>query len=433
MSSNVARTARVIAAASVAALAVAGCSSSKNSGSAPATPAANTSGPAATGTSTGPSGNGPTASGSTIVIGSEIPMTSAVYSQPDAKAGLVGAIGAVNAAGGVKGHPLKLDFCDTQYTVNGELTCARKLAAEKVSAVIDPYFLADQSGAETTLLAKAGIPVFGTQGLSPAELNNPDVYPLSSGLPGWAYGAADQMLRAGASKISIMVDTNPGSQFGASLISGALKTAGKSPTATVIGDATSDPTFSTAAAKATANGADGVILFPSPVNIPKMVSALKQAGYTGKIGTLSVIFPQVLITALGPAADGVLVDSQAAFTTDSSIPAVATYKSDMAKYGGNTVTDSSLFTWSATQLFAKAIAGAGSFDAAGIATALKSVGTPVKLGTIGSWQSSGVTSPLAGYSRILNPTVTYGIVRGGKAVPDGKGFINPFTSLSGQK
>jgi ABC-type branched-subunit amino acid transport system substrate-binding protein len=416
MPSNVTRIARVVAATSAIALVVAGCSSSKSSGG-------------SGGSSSAASGS--SATGSPILVGSELSVTSAVYSQPDAKAGLVTAIAAINAKGGVKGHPLKLDFCDTQYTVNGELTCARKLAADKVAAVIGPQFLADQSGAETTLLAKANIPIFGTQGLSPAELNNADVYPLSSGLPGWAYGAADQMLRAGATKIAIMVDTNPGSQFGASLITTALKSAGKTSNGTVIGDPTSDPTFSTAAAKVTANGTNGVLLFPSPVNVPKMVAALKQAGYTGKIGTLSVIFPQALITALGSAAEGVLVDSQAAFTTDTSIPAVAQYLADTKQYDG-TVSDASLFNWSATELFAKAIDGATSYDAAGISAALKSVSSPIDIGTVGPWQSSGVTSPLSDYTRILNPTVTYGSVQGGKVIADGKGFINPFTSLSSQ-
>ncbi len=78
-----------------------------------------------------------------------------------------------------------------------------------------------------------------------------------------------------------------------------------------------------------------------------MVAGLKQAGYTGKIGTLSVILPQALITALGSSANGILVDSQAAFTTDTAIPGVAAYLADAKKYGNNTVTDASLFTWSA--------------------------------------------------------------------------------------
>lgn len=373
------------------------------------------------------------ASGSPITIGGAVPIDSSVYNQPDAKTGLEAAISSINAAGGVNGHPLKLDFCDTQYSVNGELRCARQLAKDKVSAVVNPYFLADQSGAEVKFLEKANIPIFGSQGLSPAELNSPDVFPLASGLPGWAYGAAAQMLAAGATKISILIDTNPGSAFSASLVTAAIKSAGKTAT-TVVGDPNSDPTFAAAAAKATAGGVDGVILTPSPLSIPKMIAALKQSGYTGKIGSLTVIMPPPVVKALGAAGEGVLADSQVALTSDSANPGVQKYTADMAKYGNNTNTDSSLFNWSSVQLFAKAIASATSFDAASVLKALNSVSTPIDIGTVGPWQASGVTSPLPEFSRILNPTVSYGVVKNGEIVTQGDGgFVNPFTTLTGLK
>jgi ABC-type branched-subunit amino acid transport system substrate-binding protein len=424
MSSSIKRVGCAVAAASALTLLVAACSSSSKS-----------SGAGASSSSAAPAGSGSSsaqaASGTPILIGGAAPINSAVYTEPDAKVGLESAVASINAAGGVAGHPLKVDFCDTQYTVNGELACARQFVSDKVVAVLDPIFLADQSGAEDTLLEKAGIPIFGTQGLSPAELNSPDVYPLSSGLPGWAYGAADQILKAGATKVSILVDTNPASEFGGTLVAAALKLAGKTPAATVIGDATSDPTFATAAAKATANGVDGVVMFPDPADLPKMIVALKQSGYTGKIGTLTVILPPVSIKALGSAADGVLADSQTALTSDTSNPGVAKFIADVKTQAD--ITDAAVTAWSAAEIFAKAIAGASSFDAAGVSAALKNVTTPIDIGTVGPWQSSGVSSPLSGYSRILNPTITYGVVKNGVLTPDGQGFVNPFTSLAAGK
>jgi branched-chain amino acid transport system substrate-binding protein len=375
--------------------------------------------------------SGSAATGSPILVGGAVPITSSVYTQPDAQTGLQASIAAVNAAGGVNGHPLKLDFCDTQYTVNGELACARKLVSDKVVAVINPYILADQSGAEFKILADAGIPIFGSQGLSPAELNNADVYPLSSGFPGWSYGAAAQILKAGATKVSILGDQNPASQYGASLVKAALESAGKTATV-IVGDPNSDPTFATAAAKATSGGVDGVVLFPGPQSFPKMVSALKAGGFTGKIGTVSAILPAAVITALGAAGDGILVDSQAALPTDTSNPAVATFIADMSKYGGQP-TDASLFMWSATQVFAKAIASATTFDAAGVSAAIKSVNKPIDVGTVGPWQATGIPAPLAGFTRILNPTVAYGVVQNGKLTSAGAGFVNPFAELSALK
>jgi ABC-type branched-subunit amino acid transport system substrate-binding protein len=410
--------ARLAVAASAAALLTAACSSGSSSSTASSSVA---------GTSS--SGTG-TASGTPILIGGAGPLNNPAYNEPTLPLGLQAAVDSVNAAGGVNGHPLKLDFCNTDYTVNGELACAHQFVSEHVAAAVDPYFLADQSGAEVELLQKAGIPVFGGQGLSPVELNNPDAYPLSSGLPGWTYGAVASLLKSGAKKISILVDTNPGSQFAATLLQAAAKSAGI--TAPIVtGDPNADPTFSAAAAKATANGVDGVALFPSPVNVPKMIEALRQTGYQGKISLPTVILPETSIQALGSAGNGVLADSQVTLTTDTADPGVQQYLADMKKYGSNQVSDASIFAWSAVQVFAKAIAHASSFDAPGITAALNALSTPVDINTVAPWRAADVKSPLTSFQRILNPTVTFGVVQNGQLVTEGGGFVNPFTMLSG--
>lgn len=414
--------ARLAVAASAGVLLIAACSSSGSTSSSGA--ASNAS--AVASSSTG------TASGTPILIGGAGPLHNPAYNEPTLQAGLQAAVDSVNAIGGVDGHPLKLDFCDTGYTVNGELTCAHQFVSEHVAAAVDPYFLADQSGAEIGLLQRAGIPVFGGQGLSPVEENNPDAYPLSSGLPGWTYGAIAALIKDGVKKISILVDTNPGSQFAGQLLATAAKSAGI--TAPVIsGDPNSDPTFSAAAAKATANGVQGVAVFPAPVNVPNMIKALRQGGFQGKIALPTVILPEAVIKALGSLGNGVLADSQVALTTDTSNSGVQQYLADMKKYGNDQVTDASIFAWSAVEVFAKAIAHASSFDAQGITAALKSLSTPVDVGTVAPWRSNGVTSPLNSYSRILNPTVTFGVVKNGQLVTDGGGFVNPFSEPAGTR
>ena len=45
---------------------------------------------------------------------------------PFAPTGAQAAIAAINAAGGVKGHPLELDVCDDQQNANAAATCARR-------------------------------------------------------------------------------------------------------------------------------------------------------------------------------------------------------------------------------------------------------------------------------------------------------------------
>jgi branched-chain amino acid transport system substrate-binding protein len=368
------------------------------------------------------------ASGSPILIGGAAPLHSEIYTEPTVQTGLQAAVDAVNASGGVNGRPLKLDFCDTLYTANGELACARQFISDKVAAVLDPYFLADQSGEPEQLLAAAKIPVFAAQGVTPFELQDPDVFMLASGLPGWAYGAVDALLRAGSRNLTVMLDTNPASQFAGTLLVAAAKLAGITPRV-VTGDPDSDPTFAAAAAEATRGGVDGIALFPSPVDCPKMISALRDAGYTGNLSAPSVLLSSAVIKQLGPAGNGLLEDSQVALVTDTANKGIQSFTAGMQKYGDDQITDAANYAWTAVQVFVQAIAKASSFDSAGITAALSGVTTPVDVPTVGPWIGSGV-SPLPAYPRILNPTITYGVVKNGAVQPSGGGFVNPFTNLA---
>ena len=405
----------IFSATAAVAMLLAACSSTGDSGQ-------NSS--SATSTSTSDS----SASGSPILIGGAAPLHSPIYTEPTVQTGLQAAVDAVNASGGVNGHPLKLDFCDTQYTADGELECARQFISDKVAAVLDPYFLADQTGEPEQLLAAAKIPVFAAQGVSPFELQNPDVFMLASGLPGWAYGAVDALLRAGSRNLMVMLDTNPASQFAGALLVAAAKLAGITPRV-VTGDPNSDPTFAAAAAEATRGGVDGIALFPSPADCPKMISALRSGGYTGNLSAPSVLLSTAVIKQLGPAGNGLLEDSQVALVTDTANKGIQSFTAGMQKYGNDQITDAASYAWTAVQVFVQAIAKAPSFDSAGIKAALTGVTTPVDVPTVGPWIGSGV-SPLPAYPRILNPTITYGVVKNGVVQPSAGGFVNPFTNLA---
>src|SRR5260370_13456672 len=121
------------------------------------------------------SGGGAGSSKSIITIGSEVPVTGQAFSLPQWKAGEVAAVAAVNASGGIDGHPLKLDVCDTEDNANLELTCMRKLISEKVSAGVGPDVTEAQSGREVPLAPEGRSPVVGSDGLTQAEYTTQSV------------------------------------------------------------------------------------------------------------------------------------------------------------------------------------------------------------------------------------------------------------------
>lgn len=387
------------------------------------------------GSSTGTTASGGTSGGGTITVGGSGPLNNPVFSDPQRKAGIEAAIGGINAAGGIGGKKLKLDWCDTNYNANGELSCARKLAADKVAAVLAPAFLADPSGRAYQVLGKASIPVIGDEGLTPAGLNSPNSFPIAGGIPGWTFGAVGNLVNAGAKKISIFVDPNPSSQFAGQLATAALGAAKMKPAAVVTGDPSSDPALSSAAAKAIRGGVDGVVITLSPQNLPKAVVALRQAGFKGKISTLSALAPDQVVAALKSAAEGLLLSSQLALVSDTGNAGIKKFTADMTKYqSGQPADERSETGWAATQLFAAATKDSTDFSGKAVLAAMNGISTPIDIGVTAPYKVKGVTSMVKGFSRVLNPTVVYGVIKGGKTETTAtKGPVNPFTTLaSGQ-
>ncbi|MTD54454.1 ABC transporter substrate-binding protein [Amycolatopsis pithecellobii] len=376
--------------------------------------------------STATSGSG---GGSEIKIGSMASLTSSVYQVPEYKAGFQAAADSVNAAGGVNGRKLNVvSFCDTTYTQNGELGCARSIVGSKADVVVGPYTQIDQTGSVWKVFQAAKIPVIGGDGGSVAELNDPNSFPLSSGFAGGFIGTAQGVVDAGAKTIAIVIDTNPVGQFAADMITNSLKDKGVTNVRTVKVDPNVDPTFATSVARATSGGVDGVIIAAAPVNVARFVDASKGAGYQGKIVVTSQIFPTQVIQQLGPKADGVIVDNNLAFTNDTNNPGVQKFKADMAKYAPQAPLNTDSETgWATVQLFAKAAAGAKSYDSAGLLAAFQAVETPIDIGVTGSWAVVGRAGTVPNLPRVLNPGIAFGVVKNGEVVPDGRGFINVFS------
>ncbi|MER5347685.1 ABC transporter substrate-binding protein [Streptomyces mirabilis] len=375
-------------------------------------------------------GGGTVPSKGAIVISSAAPLTSPVYEVPEYKAGLKAAVDSINAAGGVHGHDLQLNVCDTQFTVNGEIGCARQIAAAKPSAVVAPFFVADQSGAVFKILAAAGIPVIGGQGGSPAEMNSPVVYPLGSAFMGPFEGAAEGIARAGVTSATVLCDSpNPAGSFATHLITAALKQRGIANVKNVTAYPASDPTFATAAAQATSGGVNGIVLDANSTDNAKLIKALRADGYTGKIAVPALLLPAQSIAALGAAANGVILDSTTAFTTDTSNPGIKAFLADMHKYQpAAAVDDASLQAWGGVELFARVANLAKAYDAASLITTLDHISTPIDIDVAGPWSVLGKLNTIKGFSRIVNPTVTFGTIKGGKVVPQPGGFSDPFTA-----
>jgi ABC-type branched-subunit amino acid transport system substrate-binding protein len=411
---------QIAAAVGAVALAAAACSSSSSSTT------ASTSG------TSGAAGASSGSSSSAIVVGGMAPLTSQVLTQPEMEAGILAAVDALNAKGGIDGHQVKLNFCDTQYTTSGEISCMDELIGDKVSALIAPAIAASASGSPFELAEPADLASVGGLGTIVTEFTQPGIFPLAGSDPGWVYGAMSDLVKGGARRIAVLGNAVGSYEAVRGYALAALKQAGLTPVSVVEADPTSDPTFSAAAAKVVSSDPDGLYLGASPANVPLAVRALRAAGYTGPIASLAAAFSPPIIKALGSEGNGIELAGNVAFPSETSNPAVAAYLADMAKYQPNgTIDQLSETAWAAMMLFAQAMKGQTNFSASNVLSVMNNLATPINLGVTGPYKVKGSPSPIPGFPNIHNPTITLGVLDNGVIKQQaGPAFVNPVTVLN---
>ena len=367
-----------------------------------------------------------------ILLGTMQPISSTIYSTTLVRDGAEAAIEAINAKGGVNGQKLKLETCDTSFDANKELSCTRKLIDDGVVAFVAPMVMVDQTGRSHALAEKSGVAMIGTRGIVMADMQSPISFPSTAGLAGWAYGSIASLVKAGSTKISILVDDNPASQGAAALFQAAVASAGMTPVNVVNADPNADPTFTSAAAKAIA-GADGLALAIAPNNYPKSVQAIRRAGYTGPISNPSSMMTSENIKTLGKDAEGVLLASQFGSTAETSDPEIKRFLDEVTKYKPSTGIDESVLAgWVSIQLFAKAMAHVDDIDAKKVLDTFTNLTEPIDMGDVmPPYQVKGNTSTVEDQPRMFNHFIRTLGVKDGTYVTEGD-FIDPFTELSDQ-
>lgn len=133
------------------------------------------------------------ASGSPILIGVTSVVGNATADHTTSVAATRAAVRAINAAGGVNGHPLEIDFCDNGYDAGKSTACAKEFVSNGVVAMT-----ASSAPFGEDVIAKvleaAGIPQVGDNAIA-QWVTSANEFPVTQYLPGvYADIPACQML-----------------------------------------------------------------------------------------------------------------------------------------------------------------------------------------------------------------------------------------------
>lgn len=353
-----------------------------------------------------------TATGSPIILFSINILSGPEATEPEIPVATKAAVDAINAAGGIKGRPIKVINCDEGAGQNASEACAREAVQDKALALVgDSSAFGDT---DLPIVTAAGIPLIGPIPNSTAELSNPLSFPLTSNAVTTATEAI-LMEKLGCQRIKAMAADVPVVQY--TLQSGfvaPLKKAGGHLDAVVAPPLTAtdlSPYISQLGA-----GADCVTALTSGDQALIVAQGLAQDNYTGKFFFGTLQWGQKEINELGTAAANIYLAGGEAPAPDTAVPGIVAFSKEMDATGNTSVSRDMLAVnmWMSIHLVAQLASTLTVVNSGNLVTALKA--KPVSY--------EGITAPV-NFSKpnttfAPSPLLTYNTLQKAYKVTDGK-------------
>jgi ABC-type branched-subunit amino acid transport system substrate-binding protein len=346
---------------------------------------------------------------------------------------LATAIGAeINAQGGLAGHRLRVLTCNEHNTSDGAAACARQAVDSGAIAVIGSY--SQYGDVFMPLLENARIPFIGGYGLSGPEFSSPISYPVSGGTPALIAGSGRQLVAAGCKTVALIRPDTPAGDALPGALGTALAPAGVKLTDIRAQEKSTD--FTAAARSAIGSDAPGncvtAALGPLPT-LNLLDSLRRRTHHNTRLFSVIGSFQQSVVDSTGGDA-GPLAGAYAVgwFPPEGSqvwdglraivrTRAAADATIDTADPGVQT-------TWVAYQVFQQAVQRIGHgkpITSHSLRDALDT-GSPIDTGGATPPLKWGLTNMLASPDspRLVNTSVTFQQVQGGRLVEQQPGFID---------
>jgi ABC-type branched-subunit amino acid transport system substrate-binding protein len=376
------------------------------------------------------------ASKSPILIGESSPQNSPAASLPTIEASIQAGVRAINASGGIKGHPVKLVYCNNMFNPNQAVQCARTFVSDHVVATVGDFDIFTSS--TIPLLSKAHIPQLGATAVEQNQYTSPDSYLIEGG-PN-AIDAMNMLLmkKRGFTKVAIpyfalsSAEEQSAAQDAEAL---GLKVVATPPMGLTQADY--DPTV----AAVTASGAQAADVIGSEVQVQGFVQSYQSQGAQFALyGSLESTQPKDLQNLKG--SDGtmshiVLSSTSPPLSATKQFPAVGLYVKQLAaeyKSGDNNAAPSlyqpeGIDAWAALNALVSILrAGNNSTWTGATVTAALNNAKDVKTGIFPPWTPSASSQGAAalGFPRISDPFVYVVKVVNGVAVLAQKAPIDAF-------
>jgi ABC-type branched-subunit amino acid transport system substrate-binding protein len=300
------------------------CSSSSHK-----TTSATTAAAGATGT-TAPSSPA-AANGTPIKIGVIEPTNTSIYNAGDEVAAVRAAALGVNSQGGVNGHKIDVDYCNSQDDPNTTAACVRQMISDKVVELAAGIDILGPTMVQS--LSDAGIPVVDEDALSLGEMTAATAFPLTGGIPSAEAVEAYVASQKGFKKILLVANSgNPFETTFEAAISASAKKNGVAYAGVVDFPVAGVSDFSPYAAKIVNSGAD-IVSIPLSINqaVP-LIQAVRALGSKVQFIINSGAFTQNDINKNASLVNGLYIVNDVPpvnAATESQFPIIKTFVSQM--------------------------------------------------------------------------------------------------------
>ena len=234
--------------------------------------------------------------------------------------------------GGVGGHPLALDVCDTQETPSGATDCGNQMVTDKVPVVL--YNVSGQGGSFFKVLSAAGVPVVAYASIDQGTITSKTgAFVITNGLVTAFAGPAKIGQLAGAKHGAEMVTDVPAASGPAKALDPILyKNAGMTVDVLAIAPGTADMTPQVQAE--IAKNPDQFHVLGDVTFCTSALKALKTLGFTKPI----VVIQQCITSTSAAAIPGGYAGLKlvTASSTDPTDPDVKIYVAAMKTYAPGT-------------------------------------------------------------------------------------------------
>jgi branched-chain amino acid transport system substrate-binding protein len=418
----------------VTGLALTACSSSSKSSSSSGTTAATSSTGAAGSTgSTGSSGStgatGATPTGTPYelmnILSFPGPGTPA---EPEVEATIKAKFDAINAAGGVKGHPVKLIQCLDHGDPNQARTCANQ-AVSNPNVLGTIFVFSNNDNVIDPIMEAAGMPQIGIdpQGSDDPKCNVCFAFD-GGGLSDTAGIGTELHVYEGVNKIDMEIPEVPVAQ--AEMTVAKNNFLALNPQGSVKEQFVPLTVANFAPYVEATKGYEGTALFTAG---PQLVGWVKEASSLGinmKWGILGCCVTPHDISQVGNLLNGALVATSTA-PPDSNVAGAVAYRADVAKYApGTTIDQSAMYGWMSAKFFADIANGvSGPLTRASLLAALRNVNNYTGFqGLIPPYSTTHTFTGLGGTLPYLyNVDLAPARLENGKITQISTSFINPFT------